>query len=245
MNHIGDPDYQTDHWELQQLPDNCAVVAQTGILTQFGIDITQADATYIALENGWYEPGFGTSADDLGKILEASGVSVHHVDNASIFDLATELQEGHRVLVGVNSSELWQQGPEADFWNWVIEKFGFDKPQFDPADHAICVTGIDTSDPKNPEVIINDPGHPDGAGARYPLDRFVDAWENSGFHYVATDHSPAGATIPTFDIGDFLGIGTTLAVAALTGDVIAASQAGEFVDQLCNEVNWDRIIVNV
>lgn len=245
MNYIGDPEYQTEHWEYQQLPDNCAVVAQTGILTQFGIDISQEEATYIAFENGWYTPGFGTSLEDLGKILESAGVPVHHVESATMFDLASELQKGNRVLVGLNSSELWQQGQSAELWNWLIEVFGFDKPEFNPADHAICVTGIDTTDPKNPQVIINDPGHPDGGGASYPLDRFMDAWENSGFHYVATDYAPTGAWIPTFDIGEFLGIGTTLAVAAMTGDILLASEAGGIVDQLCRDVNWDQIIATV
>jgi hypothetical protein len=38
---------------------------------------------------------------------------------------------------------------------------------------------------------INDSGSPDGAGKEYALSRFVDAWEDSGFFYVSTDHPPA------------------------------------------------------
>ncbi len=242
MNYIGDPDYQTEHWEPQTANDTCAVVAQSTILSQFGVDISEEQAAYIATENGWYSPGFGTSQEDLGNILEACGVSVHHVHDASIFDLATEMQKGHRILVGLNSDELWDQGPQGEFWNWFIEKLGLDKAEFEPADHAVCVTGIDTTDPKNPCVILNDPGHPAGAGARYPLERFMDAWENSGFHYVATDVAPGESATPSFDIGDFLGLGTTLAVAAFTGDVLAASEAGHFVDELCDQVDWDSIL---
>ena len=49
------------------------------------------------------------------------------------------------------------------------------------------MTGFDVSDPDNPMVIVNDPGHPDGQGHAYPLDRFMDAWENSNFIMTATD----------------------------------------------------------
>ena len=50
------------------------------------------------------------------------------------------------------------------------------------------MTGFDVSDPDHPMVIVNDPGSPDGQGAAYPLDRFMDAWENSNFHMTATDN---------------------------------------------------------
>jgi hypothetical protein len=245
MNYIGDPEFQTDYWEHQGLNDNCALVAQTSILDQFGVDLTQEEACYIAYENGWYNPGFGTSPEDMGNLLEAAGVPVHNVQNATILDLAHELQQGHRVIVGVNSSELWEQGHQADFWNWIKEAFGLDTPQFNPADHAICVTGIDMNDPSNPQIIINDSGVADGAGKSYPLDQFADAWQNSDFRYVATDVAPPSGVIPDFDIGSFLGIGTTLVVAEATGDIILASQAGEFVHTLCNEIDWDQIIAAV
>ncbi len=246
MNYIGDPDFQTDYWQPQDMQDNCAVAAQTSIINQFvNGTVSLEDSTYVAFSNGWYHPGFGTSMEDSGNLLEAYGISTHQVDNASVFDLATELQHGHRVIVGVNSNELWEQGPMQELWNWVIEKFGFDKAEFNPADHAITVTGIDTSDPANPQVIINDSGHPDGAAVHYPLDRFMDAWENSGFHYIATDFAPKQAVPPSFDVGDFLGLGTTLAVAAYTGDLVLAAETGRFVNNLCDQTDWDQLLAAI
>jgi hypothetical protein len=57
-------------------------------------------------------------------------------------------------------------------------------------DHAIVVSGIDFSDLNNPQVIVNDPGLPDGGGMQYPLKHFLEAWNDSNCAYVATDNAP-------------------------------------------------------
>ena len=243
--YIGDPDYQQGHWQLQNLPDNCAVVAQASILSQFGFDVSMDEATYVAMANGWYSPGFGTSPDDLGNVLEAYGVPTHSVDFASIEQLAAELQQGHRVLVGVNSGELWDQGPMAEFWNWFNEVTGRDSSTFTPADHAVAVTGLDLSDLSHPKVILNDPGEPDGAGQVYPLDRFMDAWENSDFHYTSTSMAPGGAGPIDFDIARFLGLGTTVAGVSFGLDPITADMAGDFVNSLVSNTDWDAVLAAI
>ncbi len=244
--YIGDPDNQTQFWEPQNSNDTCAIVAQTSILNQFLDDpISQDEATYVAASNGWYQPGTGTMPDDVGNLLQAYGVPVHSVDNASIEQLASELQQGHRVIVGLNSDQLWDQGPLSDFWNWVIQEFGFDNSTFQPADHAVVVTGLDLSDIDNPKVIINDSGAPDGAGHSYPLDRFMDAWENSDFNYVATSIAPNGGGPPNIDIGQFLGWGATTAGLVMGLDPISAISAGRFVDSLVTNTDWDSVLSNI
>jgi hypothetical protein len=244
--YIGDPELEMTHWELQNLPDNCAVAAQTSILNQYlRHDISMDEATYVAVSNGWYAPGFGTAPEDLGNILEAYGIPTHSVANASIEQLAAELQQGHRVIVGVNSGQLWDQGPLAEFWNWVNAAFGRDTSTLSPADHAIAVTGLDLSDLNNPMVIVNDPGHPDGAGQAYPLDRFMDAWENSDFHYTATSIPPDGGAPPAFSIAEFLGWGTTAAGAAMGLDPISAVQAGNLVHHLVESADWDLLLATI
>jgi hypothetical protein len=47
------------------------------------------------------------------------------------------------------------------------------------ANHAVEVIGIDSSDPDNIMVILNDPGSPDGCGSMIPLEEFEDAWADS------------------------------------------------------------------
>jgi hypothetical protein len=46
------------------------------------------------------------------------------------------------------------------------------------------VIGIDRSDPDNPMVILNVPGHPGGCGAMIPLEEFEDAWQDSNCFLV-------------------------------------------------------------
>lgn len=180
---LGMPDTQAEFCEPQIFPDNCAVCAETSILNQCipGLDLDQIDAAQISASNDWYVPGEGTSPDVIGNLLESHGIETHTVHNATVEQLASEVMQGHGVIVGVNSGDLWAEGPLAELKNFLYDTLGL------PADHAIVVTGFDVSDPANPQVIINDSGVLDGAGVRYPLDKFVDAWQNSDFYYVATD----------------------------------------------------------
>ena len=249
MFYIGDPEHQTEVWQPQGLPDNCAVAAQTSIINEFlshHDHLSLEQANYIAFSNGWYHPGGGgTAPDDVGKLFDVYDIPHHQVDHASVEQLASELQAGHRIIVGVNSAELWDQGPLGEFWNWLIEKLGLDTSAFNPADHAVVVTGINVSDPLHPKVVLNDSGDPNGAGMQYPLDRFMDAWQNSDFHYVATDVGPPSGTVPHFDIGTFLGVGTTLVTVANGLDFATAVEAGEIVKEISKQVDWDQILAAI
>ena len=184
---IGNPEEQAEFWEQQSLDDSCAIMAQVSLLNQFGVDLTESQAVYESAANGWYTPGSGTQPCDVGNLMELHGVPTHDVQNATVADLAAELKQGHGVIVGVRSSELWDQGLLAEFKQWLCKVFGFDNSTYNPADHAVTVTGIDVSDLSNPMVIINDSGCADGAGHPYPLEKFLDAWENSDFTYIATN----------------------------------------------------------
>ena len=248
MHYIGDPEHQIDDWQFQGRPDNCAVAAQASIINQFlphhDLSIDQAD--YIAVANGWYHPGGGgTAPDDVGKLFETFDIPYHRVENASLPQLVNELQDGRRVIVGVHSAELWEQGPLAELWNWIVKAFGLDNSTFNPADHAVCVTGVNVSDPAHPMVILNDPGDPNGAGKEYPLDRFMDAWENSNFFYVATNAAPPGALSPGVDLSDLLGLGATIGAAMAGMDMPTAIDAGVFVSDICRHVNWDDILTAI
>lgn len=248
MEHfIGNPNDQANFWELQNKPDNCAVAAQTSILNQFLDDpISLDEATYFAQANGWYSPGFGTSPDDIANILQASNIPCHFVDNATIQQLASELEQGHRVIVGVNSNDLWEeQGALTEFWHWLIQVCGFDNSTFQPADHAVVVTGLDLSDKDHPQVVINDSGDPNGAGHRYPLDRFMDAWGNSDFHYAATSMAPPGAAPLNFSISDLLGWGTAIGGTLLGMDPVIACQAGDIIAELSHNASWDSILLSI
>ena len=259
---IGNPDVQADFYEQQIFEDNCAVVAESSIIHQFHpeINLDQNEMRYISEMNGWYHEGGGTSMPDIGNMMEKFGVECHTNVHATAADLAWELQQGHGIVVGVNSSELWNSGPLADLQHAICKACGFDNPEDMPADHAVTVTGIDMSDPDHPEVIINDSGVQNGAAVHYPLDKFVDAWENGNCYYVATNDplpslvdsgikdSQVWGKLSVADemIADATAILTSVVTTAFTDDPVFGSEAGRaagnFVANLLGDEDFARSI---
>lgn len=170
---IGDPEDAMDNWHWQETGTSCAVASQEFVLEQLtGREFNESDLRELAEEQGWYSPEGGTPMDDVGNILEHMGLTVERSQGNTLRDLEECLQNGGEVIVGVDSSEIWE-GRDNDF-------FG---PGMD-ADHAVQVIGLDYSDPGNPMVILNDPGAANGGGAMISLDVFMGAWEDSGCFMV-------------------------------------------------------------
>lgn len=236
---IGDPAEQMDNWMLQTEVDNCAVAAEVSIINQFlDEDLSLDEASYISAANGWYNPGSGTDPGVIGNMMEIHGIPTHTVMGASIEELVSELQQGHGVIVGVNSSELWDSGSQNNVQQFFNDAFGLDTTEFNPADHAVVITGIDLSNPDCPMVIMNDSGIAGGAAARYSLDQFMDAWENSGFYYTSTSVPIPDPEVPSpdslgFDLASFLGMTTTI----LTG----SPEAGMLVEAI-SETDWEAVL---
>lgn len=159
--------------DVQQIyPDTCAIKSQQLILQDFGIHFTEEQLRNEALMYGWYNGG--TSPEDVGKLLELHGIPVSQYENANIFNLVNELAQGHKVIVGVDSGELWGDN--------IFDKIFEDNA----ADHALIVSGVDTSDPNNVKVILTDPGT-GNLLKEYPMEDFVDAWEDSNCFMMATN----------------------------------------------------------
>lgn len=173
-------------WVQQHYEDTSAIRCQELILRDFGVNVSEDGLRREAAIYGWYEPGVGTSLYDIGNLLELHSVPVHRYEDATIFNLTSELAQGHKVIVGVDSGELWYR-------NALLDAI-FDKLGFSGADHAVVVSGIDTSDRNHIKVIVSDPGTGEVA-ASYPLEQFVDAWQDSGFFMVATQN-PAPHWVP-------------------------------------------------
>lgn len=182
-NIIGTPEVYEDFYDRQDLPYNCSVAVQHCILKAFGIDVSEAELTELAIENGWLTEEGGDLLN-LGKVLEYYGIDTHTRVNLSLDNLIEELEQGHSVIAVVDAGELWARGFLGEAWEWIEDIFG------GAPDHAVWITGIDMSDPDNPQVIINDTGHPDGAGQRYPLSEFADAWADACYIYVKTNDAP-------------------------------------------------------
>lgn len=194
---IGTPSQDIKEWDGQQTAaDDCDVRAQQFIIEQYtGQKLSEQALEQEAESHGWYDPGHGgTPLADMSKLLEAHGIAATTSSHATVQQLADQLEEGHKVIVAVNGEDLWQHDPA--FQGEV------QAPTSQTADHAVVVSGIDTSDPNNPRVLISDPGTGE-ALASYSLQDFMRAWDTSGDTMVATDHpeqasaGPHGATTPT------------------------------------------------
>jgi hypothetical protein len=180
---LGTPQADGDYFPGQQsCSDTCAIRCQEFIIRQYtGADAPEKFFIDEARAHGWYHEGHGTSAGDVGKLLELHGIAVHRYVEANQWHLAAELMQGHKVIIGVDSDELWRQNP---ILTDLRHMFGLGA-----ADHAVVVSGIDTSEPDHPKVIISDPGTGEAA-ARYPMDQFISAWKDSNFFMVATQEPP-------------------------------------------------------
>lgn len=168
--------------------DTCAIKSQQLILKDFGLDISEDQLRNEAIMNGWYNGG--TSPADVGKLLELHGVGVSQYDNANIFNLVNELAQGHKVIVGVDSGELW----ETDMCDKLFED--------SQADHALIVSGVDTSDPNNIKVILTDPGTGDLL-KEYSMEQFVDAWQDSNCFMMTTNNAVPEVFSPFNNIPGF------------------------------------------
>lgn len=209
---FGTPAEDVSYWQPQTTAFTSVVMAERGIIEALtGEDVSEAQLVYEATACGLLTDD-GMSPEDVGEILRMHGVPCHHNDRATIEDIVAELSLGHKVIVGVDAAELRDPAhPLADFTGQA-------------ADHAIWVTGVDESDPDHAKVIINDSGDPHGAGRAYDLDRFVDAWEDAGFRYVATDGAP------DHEFADAIGIAPAAALGLLMAVRLSAREAATGAD---------------
>ena len=65
-----------ESWRQQTTDFTCAIVSQQMILEQFGVDLSEAQLVYEATSAGFLTSA-GTMPEDMGRLLEAHGVSTH------------------------------------------------------------------------------------------------------------------------------------------------------------------------
>lgn len=161
---------------IQQLyDDTCAIKVQQLILQSHGIMTSEQDLREVAIKNGWYVPGEGTSVEHVGKLLEEYGIHTHKCENANLSVLADELSQGHQIIVGVDSGELW---------NYSLDEYFEDQMYGGAADHALLVNGF-VVDPITAEsnILLTDPGTGE-LYAEYPINQFEDAWSDSDYYLL-------------------------------------------------------------
>lgn len=160
----------------QAYDDTCAIKSQQLVLNSCGINITEDELRIEAYKNGWYHPGDGTPMENVGDLIEAHGIQVEKRVGGTIEDLKTATSEGHNVIVGIDSGELWNKGIEETFEDIIIG------PQ---ADHALVVSGFAINPLTGEEdILLTDPGTGE-LFADYPVEQFEYAWDDSNNFMVS------------------------------------------------------------
>lgn len=186
---LGDPATDMAQWHLQAHDDTCAIVAQEFILeTVLDREFSEQELVDLSVENGWYTPGGGTTQPNMGRVMEHFNLEVSYKENCSLADLSDKLENGEKVIVALDSDEIMNPGMGED--EPLALYYGIPGQG---SNHAVQAIGIDHSDPDNPQVILNDPGTPNGKGLMVPASDFVEAWEDSNHYMVST----TGDTIKT------------------------------------------------
>ena len=162
----------------QRYPDTCAIKSQQIILESHDLNISEDELVKESIDKGLYMPGQGgTTMMDVGVLLEDHGMTVKRFINASVDDIALELAQGHHVIVGVDSGELWKPGRWENFEDFLNSG---------GADHALIVSGIQVNPlTSEREVVLTDPGTGEVAQV-YTVEQFEDAWnDSSNFMVIA------------------------------------------------------------
>ncbi len=162
----GNPEKDAESWHRQEQDMSCAVACQEFVAEQLtGREFEESELSRMAEENGWFTPEGGTPMNDVGKILESMGISVERGQNYTLSDMAEALENGEKVICGVNNS--------------ILSNPVFARIPGMRANHAVEVIGIDASDSAHVKVILNDPGVENGKGLRVDADTFAKAWGTS------------------------------------------------------------------
>lgn len=150
--------------------DNLCVIRCEGIaLRHFGYNISDEELLRESKEEGWLQSS-GTSFKDIGKLSLKHGLQVFHFENSSIESIREKLTNGYIVIAFIDEGELTG--------DYVQER---DEDQFIGGcpDHVVIVKNITD---KNIEIL--DSYTPEQLDA-YPLDKFLDAWNDSNNYIVA------------------------------------------------------------
>lgn len=169
----GDPAQSMENWECQGATNRCTLYSQKFVIEELtGEEVDIEEFADIAESNGWFTEEGGATALNMNKMLDYHGIDNEMSFHGKIEDIEQCLNDGGKVIVSVDSGEIWEGETDNAF------------VPVDGADHAVQVIGIDRTDPENPMVILNDSGHPDGRGELVPLDVFEDAWADGDHQMI-------------------------------------------------------------
>jgi Peptidase_C39 like family len=169
----GDPAAAAAYWRYQQQDFDCAEMAVADVIGQVSGHLPSEDEITGAAANipsashpGPIYTGGRTSNKDLVPLLAQYGVPADAVHPSTSDTLVRRLDQGRKVIVGVNDKILWNVPSDRSNEN-----------------HFVVVIGIDT---RANVVHVNDSGIEAGRDEQVSLDTFEAAWAASDNFAVVT-----------------------------------------------------------
>ncbi|BFU45009.1 hypothetical protein [Krasilnikovia sp. MM14-A1004] len=203
---VGDPTGDAEHWFEQSRNGFCVPASIAQIVSEYtGVDHTD-ESWFVARANalGLFttgpdgSPSMGVAGAQ--ELLEDAGVPAGIEVGIGVETLQEYLAEGRRVMLAVDSDEIW-----------------YGREDENAADHAVVLTGIDTA---RGVAILSDPGTPDGNMEEVPLSVLADAWADSGNTALVCDEPPAGPAVAADHAAAFpVSDGGAAALVAPTGQI--------------------------
>lgn len=149
----------------------CAIRCEGYALRHLGIDVADKVLEQEARQKGWLRED-GMPLHLIGWSSGVYGSSVTRRYNCSVSDISKALKKENVVIVVIDNSELTLSPREARKEDIEHGKL---------PNHAVVITSLDL---KQQTIDIFNPGFPD-LSKTYPLDIFVEAW-NDSYNYLVT-----------------------------------------------------------
>jgi Peptidase_C39 like family len=170
----GDPAAAAPFWRYQEQNYDCGEMAVADVVGQITGHQPDEDQVTAAAENvpsvnhpgPIYSPANRTSNTDLPVLLTHYGIRSAATTHTNIDSLMQDLDQGRKVIVGVNDKTIWNQSGDRSVEN-----------------HFVVVTGIDTG---AGVVHLNDTGSRVGRDEQISISTFEQAWGTSSNFAVVT-----------------------------------------------------------
>ena len=149
----------------------CDIRCESYALQKLGIDISDKQLEQESREHEWLTEQ-GTRLVDIGKLCELHGAKVLRQLESTFDDIIEAVRNEMIVIVSVDEGEL-----VGDLELEILEDNMIGKCP----DHVVIVAGYDE---QKSEIQIIDPNTPQFSDI-YPLERFIDAWDDSNNYMVS------------------------------------------------------------
>ncbi len=169
--------------------NDCVWACERYIMMRMGMECDDRKLREVALKNNWLNER-GTPLYNIGRLLEWANLSVARRFEGTIDMLSHEIEEGCHVIVAVDGNELLGNYDEEKVKDFLIGE---------TANHAVVVSRVDL---ENDFVEVHDPQSKQQID-RYPMEQFLDAWEDSHRFMVSVIEKGRRSYIPSpIDISD-------------------------------------------